>query len=140
MESDTRKLLTILKVVLFAGSGLFVMYNQIKKSSQDTTPKPIYGKAYVQLAIRGHIDTIYKYDRGYPVVSVGGRCISMAVPTGCSQYLQPHDSIVKEAGSKQLSSFRSYATYVQQIRWGSGDSANSSGFISARKLVKRTAK
>jgi hypothetical protein len=89
------------------------------------------------MGISGAIDTIYKYDRGYPVVSINGERITLAVPSGCQTYLQKHDSIVKEPNTKLLTTFRNCEDYVQCIEWGSNINADVGGLISERRLMKK---
>lgn len=101
--------------------------------NQDLTRQPsISGDKYLKMGIYGVIDTIYEYDRGYPVVSINSQRVTLAVPGGCQLYLQKHDSIAKNPDTKTLATFRKIDSYQQCILWGSEPTADVNGLISKK--------
>lgn len=102
--------------------------------------KPQSGRSYKNTTINGIIDTIYYYDKSYPVVSIHDERIILEVPTGCSQYLLARDSIRKESGRYGLTSYRDKGRFIECIVWGypeEGANAKPNGFVSKSNLKKK---
>jgi hypothetical protein len=115
--------------VLFIGILLFINRN----AAQPKVSSFISGSEYVKLSINGTIDTIYKYDRGYPIVSVSGKRVRLAIPAGCSEYLAVQDSIVKKSNTQDVQTFRSYISYTECIVW-SYNNSDVSGVVAKRRI------
>ena len=99
------------------------------------TPRAGRG-AYTRRFVYGVVDTIYKYDKGFPVVGIRGGRITLQVPTGCSQYLRAGDLVNKASNTKQLRTVRDNGQYRESITWGYSDSAGINGFISSAHLPR----
>lgn len=125
---------TLVKIVFLLVCAAWVTHFSIKLA---TAPFPISGDEYIKLGIKGRIDSIYRYDRGRPVVSINKHIITLAVPGVCSKYLAVNDSIVKYPNVRLVNTYRSYKTYTESILWGSkgnGYNADYKGIISSNKI------
>ena len=131
MENPPREKTTtwplLLLLVLFLG---LYAYSLLRRTGPS---------AYTRRAVNGVVDTIYKYDKSFPVVRIRGERLTLDVPTGCSQYLRAGDSVSKAAQSNRIQTVRDNGQYRECITWGysaDGDSADIDGFISSVPLPR----
>ena len=125
------------KIILCNVAGLIALCFFLKQQQQEISLPPlISGKDYLKVKITGVIDTIYKYDKGTPIILVKGKRLYPRIPTACEQYLRKGDSIVKRQDELYLKTFRDSGAFVQRMSWGYGDSATAVGFISERMIRK----
>jgi hypothetical protein len=67
----------------------------------------VHHRKYLTTAFAGRIDTIYRYDRNRPVVSLSGRQMTIEERShGFSTYLSIGDSIIKVSGTEALVTYR----------------------------------
>ena len=52
--------------------------------------------AYKQIEFAGKVDSIYYYDKSFPVISINNKRLTLQVPTGCSEYLTKGNFHFKE--------------------------------------------
>ena len=131
MENPPREKTTmwplLLLLVLFLG---LYAYSLLRRAGPS---------AYTRRAVNGVVDTIYKYDKSFPVVRIRGERLTLDVPTGCSQYLRAGDSVSKVAQSNRIQTVRDNGQSRECITWGysaDGDSADIDGFISSVPLPR----
>ncbi|MBD2720759.1 hypothetical protein [Hymenobacter armeniacus] len=90
--------------------------------------------SYRQTEFSGTIDSIYYYDKSFPVISLNNKRLTLEVPTGCSKYLAKGDSILKGRNTKTIRVLRSAGNYLISTTWGyssEGQKANADGFVSS---------
>ena len=87
--------------------------------------------AYSQIAFSGRIDSIYYYDKIFPVILINSRRLTLQIPTGCSEYLTKGDFISKGRNTKTIRVFRTAGEYLTSTLWGYGEEAKEDGFISS---------
>ena len=131
MGKTPREKLTVWSVLLLllVSLGLYA-YLLLRKPSPNS---------YTRRAVHGVVDTIYHYDKSYPVVRIRGERLTLQVPTGCSQYLRTGDSVSKAANSRRIQTVRDNGQYRECITWGykaEGDSADINGFVSSVSLPR----
>lgn len=128
---------TLARIVFLLVCAVWFIYFSVK---QATAPFSISGDEYIKISIKGRIDSIYRYDRGRPVVSINKRIITLAVPGVCGKYLAVNDSIVKYPNIRLVNTYRFYKTYTESILWGSKDNgfdADYNGVISSNRIYKK---
>lgn len=89
---------------------------------------------YRQIAFAGKVDSIYYYDKSFPVISINNKRLTLEVPTGCSKYLAKGDSIFKSLNTKTIKVFRTADGYLISTIWGygaEGQEANIDGLVSS---------
>ncbi|MCI1189453.1 hypothetical protein MON38_18680 [Hymenobacter sp. DH14] len=127
----------ITKIVLCNILGFAVLCFFLNQRQRDNSLPPlISGDAYLKLALNGKIDTVYKYDKGTPIILIKGKRLYPRIPTACKYYLRKGDSLVKQQDELYLKTYRDSGAFIQRIAWGYGDSATAVGLIS-EKMIKK---
>jgi hypothetical protein len=78
---------------------------------------------YDALHLAGRIDTIPSYSRGFPrVLLSSGENVLIHVPVAGQEYIQAGDSLVKESGSEDITTYRQFPMFTEVSVFG--DSAS----------------
>ncbi|RTQ50160.1 hypothetical protein EJV47_11025 [Hymenobacter gummosus] len=130
---------SVAKNLLASAVGLAIMYQLLRTESRKLPySQYLSGQAYVNLRVRGRIDTIYQYNKGYPVVRIAGQNMQMQLGTTAQKYLAVGDSVVKEPHSLDITTYRTYTNFIEVMRWSSTNpQALIGGFVSRDTLPRR---
>ncbi|WP_210517635.1 hypothetical protein [Hymenobacter terricola] len=91
---------------------------------------------YKALQIAGRVDKVLSYSRGIQKVKLAtGETQALALTTAGQQYIQVGDSVVKEAGSENITTYRRFPAYTEVSVFGPNATDNT-GFIK-RYQIKR---
>jgi hypothetical protein len=86
---------------------------------------------YKALQLAGRVTKMLSYSHGLQKVQMAtGETQSLMVPTAEHQYMQAGDSVVKAAGSEQISIYRQFADHTEVMVFGPDATGH-------RNLIKR---
>ena len=89
------------------------------------------------LQLAGRVEKVLSSSRGIQKVKLAtGETQALALPAAGQQYIQVGDSVVKEAGSEHITTYRRLPAYTEVSVFGPG-SADDKGLIKRYHIKKR---
>ena len=110
-ESNLSSQSVVLAITLFIAGVIIILYYSDSVSASKEL-------AYKNKQIKGVVNSILGFNRGFPILSVNNKRIYIDyIPSAFGRYISPGDSISKRKGEFTVTSYRKNKKCIEIITW-----------------------